>query len=91
MAVASCIVTLFTNEAQFSREGLNNTHNSHVWADENPHATVESNFQLCFSVNVCSAVLDYHLIGPFILEGLTGEAYPRFLQEEFPGSWRMCL
>jgi len=43
---------LFTDEAQFNRDGLNNTHNSHVWADENPHATVESNFQLCFSVNV---------------------------------------
>jgi len=54
-----------------------------VWADENPHTTVESNFQLCFSVNVWCAVLDDQLIGPFILEGhLTGEAYLRFLQEE---------
>ena len=48
--------------------------NSHVWADENPHATVESNFQLCFSVNVWCAVLDDQLIGPFILDvRLTGE------------------
>jgi len=47
-----------------------------VWADENPHATVASNFQLRFSVNVWCAVLDDELIGPFILEGrLTGEAY----------------
>ena len=30
---------LFTNEAQFNRDGLNNTHNSHVLEDENPHAT----------------------------------------------------
>ena len=76
MAVNSCIVTsLFTDEAQFNRDGVNNTHNSHVWADENPHATVESNFQLRFSVNVWCAVLDDQLIGPFILEGLTGEAY----------------
>ena len=30
------------------------------------------------------AVLDDQLIGPFILEGLTGEAYLRFLQEELP-------
>jgi len=60
-------------------------HNSHVWADENPHATVESNFQLRFSVNVWCAVLDDQLIGPFILEGhLTEEAYLRFLQEELP-------
>ena len=76
---------LFTDKAQFSQGGVNNTHNSHVWADENPHATVESNFQLCFSVNVWCAVLDDQLIGPFILEGrLTGEAYLRFLQEELP-------
>ena len=42
---------LFNDEAQFNRDGVNNTHNSHVWADENPQATVESNFQLRFSVN----------------------------------------
>jgi len=76
---------LFTDEAQFNHDGVNNTYNSHVWADENPHATVESNFQLRFSVNVCCAVLDDQLIGPFILEcRLTGEAYLRFLQEELP-------
>ena len=76
---------LFTVEAQFNCDGVNNTHNSHVWADENPHATVKSNFQLRFSVNVWCAVLDDHLIGPFILEGrLTGEAYLRILQEELP-------
>ena len=76
---------LFTDEAQFSRDGVNNTHNSRVWADENPHATVESNFQLRFSVNVWRAVLDDQLIGSFILEGrLTAEAYLRFLQKELP-------
>ena len=26
---------MFTDEAQFNRDGVNNTHNSHVWADEN--------------------------------------------------------
>jgi len=76
---------LFTDKAQFNRNGVNNTHNSHVWADENPHATVDSNFQLCFSVNVWNTVLDDQLIGPFVLEGcLTGEAYLRFLQEKLP-------
>jgi hypothetical protein len=29
---------LFTDEAQLNYDGVNNTHNSHVWADENPHA-----------------------------------------------------
>jgi hypothetical protein len=27
---------LFTDEAQFNRDGVNNTHNCHVWADGNP-------------------------------------------------------
>jgi len=73
---------LFTDESQFNHDGVNNTHNSHMWTDENPHATVESNFQQRFSVNVWCAVLDDQLIGLFILEGrLTGEAYLRFLQE----------
>jgi len=34
---------LFTEEEQFNRDGVNNTHNCHVWADENSLATVESN------------------------------------------------
>jgi len=76
---------LFTDEAQFNRDGVNNTHNSHVWADDNHHATVESIFQLRFSVNVWCTVLDDQVIGPFVLEGcLTGEACIKFLQEELP-------
>jgi len=75
---------MFTDESHFNRDGVNNTHNSHVWADDNPHATVESNFQR-FSVNEWCAVLDDQLTGPFMMEGrLTREAYLRFLQEELP-------
>ena len=86
MAVASCIVTAcLLDELQFNRDDVDNTHNSHVWADENPHANVENNFQHRFSVNEWCAVLDDQLIGPFILEGrLTREEYLRFLQEELP-------
>ena len=70
---------------KFNRDGVNSTHNSHVWGDENPHASFESNFQLRFSANVLCAVLDDQLMGPFILEGrLTGETFLRFLQEELP-------
>ena len=76
---------MFTDESQFYRDGVNNTHNSRVWTDDNPHATMESKFQQHFSVNVWCAVLDDQLIGPFFLEGrLTGETYLRFLQEELP-------
>ena len=74
---------LFTDEKQFNGDGVNKTHNSHVWTDH--HAAVESNVQLRFSVNIWCAVLNGQLIGSYILEGrLTGEAYLRFLQEELP-------
>lgn len=77
---------LFTDEATFTRDGINNTHNCHVWSDENPHATVESNFQHKFSVNVWCGMVDGYLIGPFILENrLTGDNYLNFLQNELHG------
>jgi len=33
-------VILFTDEACFTREGVFNTRNSHMWADANPHGTI---------------------------------------------------
>ncbi|XP_023311933.1 uncharacterized protein LOC111692257 [Anoplophora glabripennis] len=76
---------LFTDESQFTRDGINNTHNMHQWSDVNPHATVESNFQRRFSVNVWCGMLYDQLIGPFIIEGrLNGPKYLQFLEEEPP-------
>ena len=43
---------LFTDEAQFTRHGYLNVHNDHLWARENPHATVSKNFQERFHWNV---------------------------------------
>jgi hypothetical protein len=50
---------LFSDEAQFTRDGINNTRNSHVWAELNPHPTMETNFQHHCSINLwgCSARL----------------------------------
>ena len=92
MAVASCIITYcLLTKHKLITNSVSNTHISHVRADENPHATVESNFQLRFSVNVWCVVLDDHLIGPFILEILlTGEAYLTFLQEELSQLLGVC-
>ena len=36
---------LFTDEATFTRNGITNTRNCHNWAQDNAHATVETNFQ----------------------------------------------
>lgn len=76
---------LFTDEASFTRDGVNNMRNKHNWDYENPHATVESCFQHRFSINVWCGIIDNHLVGPFIFEGrLTGNEYLMFLQNNLP-------
>ena len=90
---------LFTDEASFIRDGINNTHNSHRWSNKNPHAIEERNSQHRFSVNVWCGVIDSQLIGPAVLPNrLTGRAYVDFLQnelplllEEVPLAKRMCM
>jgi len=76
---------LLTDEASFTRDDINNTHNSHQWSDKNAHAIVEKNSQHRFSVNVWCGVIDNHLIGPAVLlNRLTGHTYVDFLQNELP-------
>ncbi|XP_071056600.1 uncharacterized protein [Onthophagus taurus] len=73
---------LFSDEAQFTRDGINNYHNNHRWSNENPHATQEHNFQHRFSINVWCGILNDQLFGPFVLDGrLTGEGYLHFLED----------
>jgi hypothetical protein len=74
---------LFSDEAQFTRDGINNTRNSHVSAELNPHPTMETNFQHHFSINLWCDVLHYQLIDSFVFPRcLTGAVYLQFLQEE---------
>jgi len=76
---------LFTDEASFTRDDINNTHNSHRWSHKNPHAIVESNSQRLFSVNMWCGLIDSQLIGPAVLPNrLTGRAYVDFMQNELP-------
>jgi len=53
---------LFTDEALFTRNGITNFHNDHVWAEENPHALIQTNHQHRFSLR-----LDGHYGGIMIL------------------------
>lgn len=78
-------VVLATDEATFTRSGINNSHNSHIWAVENPHAVRRTHFQHRFSVNVWAGLVNGQLIGPFILPNkLTGNEYLHFLQNHLP-------
>jgi len=42
---------LFTDEAMFTRDGIFNFHNMHIWAHANPHAIREARHQTTFSIN----------------------------------------
>ena len=76
---------LFTDEATFTREGMFNSRNSHVWSTGNPHATRTRAGQVRFSVNVWAPIIGYHLIGPYLLrKRLTGQNYLIFLQQVLP-------
>ncbi|KAJ8940106.1 hypothetical protein NQ318_016022 [Aromia moschata] len=43
---------LFTDEACFTRRGITNFHNEHVYANENPHSIEVRHFQHEFRINV---------------------------------------
>ncbi|RLU18806.1 hypothetical protein DMN91_009163 [Ooceraea biroi] len=76
---------LFTDKAIFTNNGIINFHNNHVWADENPHAVVESRYQHRFSLNVWVGILKDRLIGPvFFPNRLTGAVYFDFLNNTLP-------
>ena len=79
-------VILFSDEASFTRDGVNSLRNVHTWSHDNPHETSVNNFQRRFSVNVWCGVLGNKLIGPFVFDNnLTGNTYEAFLRNELPG------
>jgi len=79
-------VILFTVEASFTRDSINNSWNVHMWYHENTHETCVTNFQRRFSVNVWCGLLGNRLIGPFVFHNnLTGNSYEAFLRNELPG------
>lgn len=77
---------LFTDEAGFSRDGVINSHNLHIWAEENPHGILQTKHQRKFNVNVWAGIIGNHLIGPFVLQDrLNGERYLEFIQNDLNG------
>ena len=59
---------LFTDEAGFSKNGIINSHNLHLWAEENPHASIVTHHQHQFEpINVRAGIIGQHLIEPFVL------------------------
>jgi hypothetical protein len=81
----------FTDEAHLTRNGVNNTRISHLWGRDNPHRTIESNYQHRFSVNVWCGVIGDQLIGPYIFpQRLISAIYANLLRDELPAHLREC-
>lgn len=75
---------LWSDEATFSREGVFNRNNNHIWAIENPNAVRRRTFQQRFKLNVWAGIVGEHIIGPHILpQTLNARNYLEFLQQDF--------
>ncbi|GIY28577.1 DUF4817 domain-containing protein [Caerostris extrusa] len=63
-------------EARFTRDGVFNSHNSHMWSGSNPHVIRPQRHQDSWSVNVWTGMLGNRLIGTYLLpELLTGHSF----------------
>lgn len=79
---------LWTDESCFTRRGVVNLHNQHVWAHENPHAIRPRNFQHEFSVNVWLGIFNNSVFGPYILPPRLNSAnFLEFLETESANMW----
>jgi hypothetical protein len=76
---------IFTDEAQFIGDGIQNFHNQHPWADENPHALIPSHLQQQLSINIWASICGDNLFGPHVLANrVTGRNYKAFLKNNMP-------
>lgn len=78
---------LWTDEANFSRDGYFNSRNSHYYSMENPHVFHQHHHQHRFSVNVWAGIIGNHVLGPFIIPNrLNGDNFLHFLRNEVQDS-----
>jgi hypothetical protein len=77
---------LWTDEACFTRDGVFNVHNSHLWARDNPHAIRKRGYQVRFSVSVWAAIVGDIVVGPYLIpDRLTAQRYRDFPETVLPG------
>jgi hypothetical protein len=76
---------MFMDEAQFTTDGIQNFHNHHLWAYENPHVILPSHHQQWFSINTWAGICGDNLFGPHVLPNrLNGWNYRHFLNTNMP-------
>lgn len=76
---------IFSDESLFTREGIFNSHNMHLWSDENPRATRLRSFQYRWKRNLWAGIMGTEILGPVVLPDiLNGERYMELLRENLP-------
>lgn len=76
---------LLANEASFTKRGVYNFHNEHVYKDENPHAIIINHFQHEIKIIVWAERIGNNIIGFFIFSHrLTGYIYLQHLLNTMP-------
>lgn len=73
---------LWSDEANFSNNGMFNRKNNHFWSRQNPLAVRTTNNQERFSLNVWCGMIASRIVGPHFYRGtLTAEVYLNFLMQ----------
>jgi hypothetical protein len=76
---------IFTDQAQFTRDGVQNVHSQYPWADGTP-VNLPSHHQR-LSLIISTGVCGYNLFGPHVLpNSLTGRNYKALLENRKPDS-----
>ena len=82
----------FTDEASFTKGGVNNSQKSHTWSCGNPHEARVTSFQRTFLVNVWCGLLGDKLIKMFASgSNLTSNMCEFLLRIELPSLWEDIL
>jgi len=65
----SAILTsiLFSDKAVFTKDRIFNLHNSHIWAEKQPHTIRQRTSQHKFSTNIWCGIVGEYLLGPYVL------------------------
>jgi hypothetical protein len=75
---------IFTDKAQFTKDGIQNFNNQHMWADENPHAILPLHHQQRFSFNMWSGICGDSLFGSHVFPQAYRRSYKAFLGNNKP-------
>lgn len=80
---------ILSDEARFTRDGVNNYYNRHIWSLVNPQAFRETHFQKRLGANVWACIFNGSLPDLQVIDGrLNGAACLTLLQNR--GFWHFA-